>query len=466
MRISDIVGIIKINFIFGFIVIFILSIIMIIGYFIVYKKLIGGRKRIKLRQIIIATMFIGYIIMVIGVTFLNRRSGIYGSANFLFLSTYIEAWNSFNLRNWQFIILNILLFIPLGIFLPVIHKKFNNIIRTLFVSLIITLMIECLQYLTGFGIFDIDDIFNNILGTVVGYSIKMSIAEILSKQKNNMLNVFMYLFPTLVILTAFIGIFTYYNLREFGNLSSAYSYRVNMRNAEIFTCLEFSGDRYEVPIYKAPTYNSETAKKFAIDFFKKLNINLDSFETIDYSDTSIYWIRGEPSYNIWVNYLDGSYRYEEFQSLDKEVKEMDVNKDIIIRKLEQYSIDVPSNAVFSSSDTGNFELTVDMKIKDDLLVDGILSCTYYSDGKIRYISNNLVTYKKVKDIEIISEMEAYEKLITGKFKLSNSSNNINTIYITKVILDYMIDSKGFLQPVYLFHTLINDEETTIVIPAM
>lgn len=30
----------------------------------------------------------------------------------------------------------------------------------------------------------------------------------------------------------------------------------------------------------------------------------------------------------------------------------------------------------------------------------------------------------------------------------------------------MIDSKGFLQPVYLFHTLLNGEETTIVILAM
>lgn len=146
--------------------------------------------KVKLRQVIISTLFMRYIIMVIGVTFLNRRSGIYGNVNFHFISTYIEAWNSFNQRNWQFIILNILLFVPLGIFLPIIHKKFNNILWTLFVGLIITLIIECLQYLTGFGIFDIDDIFNNILGTAIGYIIKMSATEMLRKQKNNRLSIF------------------------------------------------------------------------------------------------------------------------------------------------------------------------------------------------------------------------------------------------------------------------------------
>lgn len=466
MRISEIIGIIKMNFLLGLIVVFMLSIVISIGYFVVYKKIIGGSRKINKRQVIIGTLFIGYIIMVIGVTFLNRRSGIYGNVNFHFLSTYIEAWNSFNQRNWQFIIMNILLFVPLGIFLPIIHKKFNNILWTLFVGLIITLIIECLQYLTGFGIFDIDDIFNNILGTAIGYSIKMSATEMLRKQKNNRLSIFLYLFPTVITLAIFIGIFAYYNSREFGNLSSAYSYRVNIRNAEIFTDLELSSERDKVPVYKAPTYNRETSKKFAIDFFENLNINLDRFEIIDYSDTSIYWVRGEPSYNIWVNYLDGSYKYKEFSSLDKEVKEANVEKDILIKKLEQYSIDVPTNAVFSTADTGSYEWTVDMESTDDSLVDGILSCTYYSDGEIKYISNNLVTYKKVKDIEIISEVEAYDMLKTGKFKLSNSSINIKTIDITKVILDYMIDSKGYLQPVYLFHTLLNGEETTIVIPAM
>ncbi|HCX62621.1 MAG TPA: hypothetical protein DHU59_09315 [Clostridiales bacterium] len=413
----------------------------------------------------IVVIFIGYICMVIGVTFLNRGIGAYRGVNLHFLSTYIEAWNSFNTRNWQFIILNILIFTPIGILLPIINKKFYNMLWTLFVGLIITVIIECLQYLTGLGIFDLDDIFNNILGTAIGYSIIMSITETLRKKKNNRLNIFMYLFPTIVTLAIFIGIFAYYNLREFGNLSSSYNYRVNMRNAEIFTDLELNNAKAEVPIYKAPTYNRETSKEFAIDFYENLNIKLDSFEEIAYSDTSIYWIRGEPSYNIWVNYLDGSYRYSKISDLNKE-KAVDVENDILIKKLEQYAIYVPANATFSSPDEGNYKWTVDMERVGDFLVNGILSCTYYNDGEIKYISNNLVTYKKVKDIEIISEVEAYEKLKTGKFKLSNLSNNVNTIFIAEVILDYMLDSKGFFQPVYLFHTLLNDEDTIIVIPAI
>ncbi|NYB73454.1 hypothetical protein HZF24_04805 [Sedimentibacter hydroxybenzoicus DSM 7310] len=46
----------------------------------------------------IVVIFIGYICMVIGVTFLNRGIGAYRGVNLHFLSTYIEAWNSFNTR--------------------------------------------------------------------------------------------------------------------------------------------------------------------------------------------------------------------------------------------------------------------------------------------------------------------------------------------------------------------------------
>lgn len=53
MRTSEIINIIKINFLFGIIVVLVLSIITCIGYFIVYKKIIGGSKKINKRQIMI-----------------------------------------------------------------------------------------------------------------------------------------------------------------------------------------------------------------------------------------------------------------------------------------------------------------------------------------------------------------------------------------------------------------------------
>nr|WP_312578117.1 VanZ family protein [Sedimentibacter sp.] len=467
MRISDILSMIKMNFLLGLVVVLVLYTIMCIGYFFVYKKMLGGSKKFNKKKTIIWAVFIGYLIVVIDVTFLNRGPGIYeNSANFYFLSTYRGAWNTLNYRSWQLIILNMLLFVPLGIFLPIIHNKFYNIFMTLVLGFMITLIIESTQLLTGFGVFDIDDIFNNTLGTAVGYSLSMSAIEILHKRKNRKLNILMYLSPAIVVASIFIGNFTYYNLKEFGNLTVNYNYRVDMKDAEVSTDLEFSAERINVPIYKAPTYTKQTAKEFAMDFLKNINIDVENLEIIDYSDASVYWVRGEPSYNIWLDYLDGSYRYTVFSGSDEKIEQVNMEENTLIENLSRFNIDVPENAVYSSVDTGTYQWMVDMEIKDDYLVDGFLSCTYCSDIGIKNVTNNLIVYKKIKDAEVISEAEAYKKLIDGKFKRSNLSSTIKTINITKVVMDYSLDSKGFLQPVYIFYSLINDKETAIVIPAL
>lgn len=73
----------------------------------------------------------------------------------------------------------------------------------------------------------------------------------------------------------------------------------------------------------------------------------------------------------------------------------------------------------------------------------------YSNNFITRISNNLIKYEKVKEKEIISEKDAYEKLLNGEFKCYD---NIKKILVNEVKLIYVIDSKGYYVPVYEFET--------------
>ncbi len=66
------------------------------------------------------------------------------------------------------LLLNIILFMPLGFLLPLACKKLN-FRKTLLISLFFSLTIEITQYLAHLGCCDIDDIFNNTLGAVLGY---------------------------------------------------------------------------------------------------------------------------------------------------------------------------------------------------------------------------------------------------------------------------------------------------------
>ncbi|WP_377891579.1 VanZ family protein [Alkalihalobacillus sp. R86527] len=69
------------------------------------------------------------------------------------------------------IIGNILLFMPLGFLVPLVHRKCRSFFVIALIGFTISTMIELLQYLAAHRIFDIDDILLNGLGAVVGYGV-------------------------------------------------------------------------------------------------------------------------------------------------------------------------------------------------------------------------------------------------------------------------------------------------------
>ena len=59
----------------GIIGVFILISAFLIGYFLIYKKLMKGTKKLKISKILLWTIFIIYIIIVMGATLVDRVSG-------------------------------------------------------------------------------------------------------------------------------------------------------------------------------------------------------------------------------------------------------------------------------------------------------------------------------------------------------------------------------------------------------
>ncbi|AZV43880.1 VanZ family protein [Peribacillus asahii] len=80
---------------------------------------------------------------------------------------------------------NILIFVPLGIFLPILFKKYKTFSKVCISSILITTTIEVLQFSLQIGQFDIDDIILNTTGGIMGYFILKSITKILNFTKWN-----------------------------------------------------------------------------------------------------------------------------------------------------------------------------------------------------------------------------------------------------------------------------------------
>ena len=162
----------------------------------------------------------------------------------------------------------------------------------------------------------------------------------------------------------------------------------------------------------------------------------------------IYWIGDERSYNIWFRFLDGSYSYTDFSSFDEDKEPKDVDEETLKENVTKFGIDIPQDSHFQKVETGTYEWTVDKKVIENQLIDGSLTVNYYNDDTVKGIKNQLITYDKVRDIQIKSEQEAYKEILDGKFQYYSENKMIKTLHIHKVEVSYYLDSKGYYQPVY------------------
>lgn len=73
-------------------------------------------------------------------------------------------------------IMNIVIFIPLGIYAEILFKRWNTLKKLLLFSLV-SLTCEVLQYIINIGASDITDIINNTLGGLIGLMIYIGIEK-------------------------------------------------------------------------------------------------------------------------------------------------------------------------------------------------------------------------------------------------------------------------------------------------
>ena len=64
---------------------------------------------------------------------------------------------------------NVVMFAPLGWFLPKLWRMFRGFFRTVIFGASLVCLIELVQYITGLGSCDIDDLILNTFGILLGY---------------------------------------------------------------------------------------------------------------------------------------------------------------------------------------------------------------------------------------------------------------------------------------------------------
>lgn len=465
-----------------------------ISYFIIYKKLLNGKRTITLRRFVILFLFIGYVCLILGATLASRGyywGEIYRSYNLELFSSYREAWNEASLRMWRQIGLNIIMFIPVGFLLPFLHRKMKSAIKTIGISFLFSAGIEVIQYMFGLGVCELDDCFNNTLGAVLGYCIAMIVHIFLEngdkkgrnkpdggwkkkvryKWSNRLPKIMVFFSPILVTILVFHSLYLAYTFQEFGNLRNIHG-NVNMSQAEIIleTPLKEENEKSKEMIYRSKVYTVEEAKEFAKEFYKERGINADNMEVLVFEDDIQFYADQQYHYMLYFTRQGGTYYC--FLSDEEEVSSREKN---IIKgtsaleeekkaktALEAIGITVPKGMVWieDEKEEGVYGWQAHMVEGDNYLLDGKLLLQYDKNGDVSKLEYKVISYLPYKEKEIISEQEACQKIKEGKWSYDG---NVQTLRIIDITLDYEMDTKGFLQPVYQFTTKINQNQEPVVI---
>jgi glycopeptide antibiotics resistance protein len=142
----------------------------------------GGimKKQERIKTLFLYGIFIYYILLLIKILLLSRVSllELFNSQRTLFRSINLIPFHSImeyisgssdTLRRFAFgnVVGNIVIFIPLGIYLPLFKKDKRVLVNLIFIF-IVSLFVEIIQGLLGIGVSDIDDIILNCFGGWIG----------------------------------------------------------------------------------------------------------------------------------------------------------------------------------------------------------------------------------------------------------------------------------------------------------
>ena len=127
-----------------------------------------------------SSILIGYLFLIIISTCLLRETlddRIFYHQPFWSYSEIIKGNKCFIVEN----LMNVVAFVPIGFLIPFSQRRNSNIKDAIILGGCVSIFIEIFQFIFRKGYSEFDDIFHNILGTIIGYLLYLIISHILIK---------------------------------------------------------------------------------------------------------------------------------------------------------------------------------------------------------------------------------------------------------------------------------------------
>ena len=464
--------------------------LLLTGYFVVYRKFLKGTKRLPVKHLLWWGLFFCYCFVVLGVTILFRASSLLPEPIHGLFYSYRDAWAHWSLVSWRNIILNFCMFMPLGFMLPLGTPFFRHGLATGLAGFLFSLFIELIQLITRRGMFEPDDLLGNTVGTLIGYGLYLlgcCFLRILRRKKPYRPGkTLLAQLPLLLTVFVFGCIFLRYQSLELGINPSTYIVPYSSKRFSLKSDYPFSAEKGSGCVYKTKYLSLTEEKALAKEIFEDLGVHLRE-DLIDIYDNTTFFHTMEGRYALWVDHKGGTYQLTDYQTIFSHeepapqpvegASEEELRNALTRWKLTSQAM--VSGISFEEKENGWYKFTLPSPIPvpssgnqgeaamaeaDRHYAIGALSCQYYGEGKIGQLKNQLIDCKKGKEYPLLSEQEAYEELKKGRFYYPDTP--FLDIYIADCKLIFLMDSKGYLQPSYEFTGTINGEDGYLRIPAL
>lgn len=458
MYLEQVFGVLKIGGLVLLVVSFAMSIVYLLG-----RKMNGRRvSNLSTKKICLYSILITYFLMLSYVVFWRGadQGGEY-TFNFKVFDSLRYAWYTGNRMEWRNIILNIILFVPFGFFIPICFQRFRRVLYILILCIMTTSIIEWTQCLLKIGVFQVDDIINNTLGGIIGFGFYMCLYAMYF-QKCKRKTILISLMPFTLTVLFFFSIWIVYDKQPYGNLGLSYYDDIDVKNIKVNN--EKGLDSTNSKAYILDVGVNSTVEDIEI-LVNALGMS-NSSKTVSSDNQDISYRSSDNSKTLVYSTKDGWFYYscEDGREVDRnDVYDMD-DEGKIRSILKELNIEVPDFAVYQSPEKGVYLFTIDEPECFENLIGGRVVCELYKDGTLKYLTYEIYEYDILEQVDTLSTSEVVNQLYEGKFYLGKSKL-INDLEIRNITLSYVVDTKGYFQPIYIISVNIDNVPSELKIPA-
>jgi hypothetical protein len=246
-----------------------------------------------------------------------------------------------------------------------------------------------------------------------------------------------------------IGVFVRYYTQPYGNLADAASFAADTKNVDWVLECALSDEAETGAVYWTEPFTKDSCEAFALAMAEERGADLTGkYFDIDYYDNEAFYT-DHSKFGLWVYYNDRTYDYHDYRV------EYDDNGTATEEELRDYlaelDIQVPEAAAFSETGDGVYTFTADLIQDGDTIANGTVTC-YVSEGGVTLVQNELCIGTYYSEEPLISQQEAYDQLLRGLFSNGDwfEYTAPTQVRILSCDLNYIVDSKGFYQPVWQF----------------